>query len=226
MWKETSYLELLLLLAVILLLATLVYNGHLTTQHNRHLQKQSSHIPIVRTKEVVILEHYTYLQSEFIPNAFGVKNNYTLSPISQFLFSKSKVWKSNPFIMDPYFLILVQYSVLEAAKKYGIDVELVYAIIHKESCFYPYDISSKDCYGLMQINYPIWKDVLGLSSEIELFDIHKNIMCGTRILNIYIKKNNSLVNALQAYFGYSKYSYTYAKNVLALYKMYKKINNR
>ncbi|MGX9419269.1 membrane-bound lytic murein transglycosylase MltC [Vibrio sp. WJH972] len=91
----------------------------------------------------------------------------------------------------------VQYadSINRAAKKYGIDADLIYAIIKTESSFNPYAVSWANAYGLMQVvPKTAGRDVFekikkrkGQPSPAYLYNPENNIDAGTAYF--YILKN-------------------------------------
>ncbi len=93
-----------------------------------------------------------------------------------------------------------QYAkyISEAAKRYSISEELIYAIIKTESSFNPYAVSRSNAYGLMQIiPSTAGRDVFRLiknrtddPSPAYLFDPERNIDMG--VAYIYLLKNRYL----------------------------------
>ncbi len=79
--------------------------------------------------------------------------------------------------------------------RYGLDANLVYAVIEQESGFHPNAISPKGAQGLMQI-MPETQRVFGLR---EPFDPVSNIATGTRYLRQLIRKFSNTQLALAAY---------------------------
>ncbi len=103
------------------------------------------------------------------------------------------------------------------AKSYGLDPQLVLAVIEVESNFERFAISSVGARGLMQI-MPFWKDVIG-KPEDNLMDIETNIRYGCAILSIYIKREKkNITNALARYNG----SYGRMKYPMKVYKALRK----
>ena len=76
-------------------------------------------------------------------------------------------------------------TVYTMAAKYKIRPELVMSIIHRESYFSTTAFSNAGAVGLMQVNYPVWKDELNLT-EISVMDITINIDAGCYILRQYL----------------------------------------
>jgi Transglycosylase SLT domain len=77
---------------------------------------------------------------------------------------------------------------------------LVMAVIHVESRFDRYAVSSAGAVGLMQV-MPFWPTQLGMQRN-ELIRIPQNIRMGCAILRFYLRKeNNSVTRALARYNG-------------------------
>lgn len=75
-------------------------------------------------------------------------------------------------------------AVLDASKSYSLSPAIILAVIDTESTFIPWAVSAAGCIGLMQLNPAVWE----LSETEDYYDIHTNIMEGTRILKYYINK--------------------------------------
>lgn len=92
----------------------------------------------------------------------------------------------------------IEDAVRKASEKYGIDENLIKAVIKTESNFNPNAVSSVGAKGLMQIMPANYKH-LGISNP---FDIYQNIDGGTKLLREYLDKYNGDVEmALMAYNG-------------------------
>lgn len=90
----------------------------------------------------------------------------------------------------------IYYEALRA----GLDPQLVLGLIHVESGFRPYAISSVGARGLMQV-MPFWQQVIG-STEHSLFDVYTNLRYGCTILRHYIDiEQGDLFRALGRYNG-------------------------
>lgn len=91
-------------------------------------------------------------------------------------------------------------SVHREAKRAELQPELVLALIHVESLFSKYAISSAGARGLMQV-MPFWKDEIGRPED-NMFDIDTNLRYGCTILRFYLnKENGNLTRALARYNG-------------------------
>lgn len=92
----------------------------------------------------------------------------------------------------------IEDAVKKASKKYGLDENLIKAVIKTESNFNPRVVSSAGAKGLMQI-MPANFNHLGVTNP---FDIYQNVDAGTKLLKEYINKYNGDVEmGLMAYNG-------------------------
>ena len=116
------------------------------------------------------------------------------------------------------------------AKKYGVDPNLIKAMIKKESGFDPNAVSKKGAQGLMQLMPGTAKD-MGVTDP---SDPRQNIEGGTKYIKQQLDKYDSLEEALAAYNagprrvdeygGVPPFSETqkYIKDVSKYYKEYSK----
>ena len=86
-------------------------------------------------------------------------------------------------------------AVDEASRKYGVDKELILAIIKQESNFDPKAVSYVGACGLMQLMPETAKE-LGVSDP---FDIRQNIMGGTKYIKQLLDQFKDIKLALAAY---------------------------
>lgn len=92
----------------------------------------------------------------------------------------------------------IEDAVKKASKKYGVDANLIKAVIKTESNFNPNVVSRAGAKGLMQIMPSNFKN-LGINNP---FDIYQNVDGGTKLLKQYIDKyNGDIQMALMAYNG-------------------------
>jgi soluble lytic murein transglycosylase-like protein len=98
-------------------------------------------------------------------------------------------------IVPPEITDIIGKAAIEASRDHNVPVELILAVIEKESSFNPYSISKDDCRGLMQINRKWWPMPVS-----EAHSIYGGIWHGTRILKIYLDRNNG--NVKKALYGY------------------------
>jgi len=123
-----------------------------------------------------------------------------------------------------------EYLIKRYAKKYGVDTALIKAIIHAESDFNPYAVSSKGAQGLMQIMPGTARDL----SVQDVFDPEDNIRAGVQYLKMLLKKfkgnlplslaaYNAGPNLVNQYGKIPPYRETkdYIKKVLTYYRLYR-----
>ena len=113
-----------------------------------------------------------------VPDFTKTKNNMKFS-------FEGTYTNCNPYL--PY--------IQSAATKYGIDPNLLLAIIYQESSCKP-SASSSSSYGIMQINTGVWAGKYGLSSDVstaktQLMDASTNINIGAQILKGYYDQYGS-----------------------------------
>lgn len=129
--------------------------------------------------------------------------------------------KAAPYIKD---------IVNRASRAYGVDPDLVMAVMKVESNFNPHTISPKGAIGLMQL-MPDTAQEMGVSDP---FDVEENVMGGVKYLRYLSEKykgNLELVlaaynagpGAVDRYGGIPPYKETqdYVKRVLSIYKKLK-----
>ena len=94
------------------------------------------------------------------------------------------------------FLATVHYEATRA----GLDPQLVLGVIHHESNFRKYAISSADARGYMQV-MPFWLRLIGTTDQ-NLFQLRTNLRYGCTILRHYLDvENGDLYRALGRYNG-------------------------
>ena len=100
----------------------------------------------------------------------------------------------------PAFRIELLKNVHYEARRAGLPPELVLSVIHVESNFNPYAISSAGARGLMQV-MPFWMKEIGKPGD-SLFRVQTNLRYGCTILKYYLaKERGNLVHALARYNG-------------------------
>ena len=89
-------------------------------------------------------------------------------------------------------------------------------LIEVESAFRPYVVSHAGAYGLMQVNYKVWKNEYNIDYS-KICDIEYNVELGIKILKRYMKKSNgNILRALHLYNnGYLHNNHKYKYKVLA-----------
>jgi soluble lytic murein transglycosylase-like protein len=93
-------------------------------------------------------------------------------------------------------LATVHYEATRAA----LEPDLVLAVIHHESAFRKYAVSSADARGYMQV-MPFWTRLIGTSQQ-NLFHLRTNLRYGCTILRHYLGlENGDLYRALGRYNG-------------------------
>lgn len=89
------------------------------------------------------------------------------------------------------------------SQEYGVEENLVYAIIKAESNFRPNAISASNAQGLMQLMYSTAEEVANKSgielTESNILEPETNIKLGTKYIATLLEKYNSVEVALAAY---------------------------
>lgn len=88
-----------------------------------------------------------------------------------------------------------QRIIRAAAKRYGIDADLIHCVVAVESNFNPKAVSPKNARGLMQL-MPQTAAQYGVK---DIFDPEENVNAGTRYLKELLGKYRNLTLALAAY---------------------------
>lgn len=107
-------------------------------------------------------------------------------------------------------------SVFAQSRKHGFNPYLVMAVIFVESRFNRRAVSRAGAYGLMQVNYPVWKDELNIDRR-KLTQIDYNIELGLTILKGYLRETGGdIIKALVLYNnGYKYANLGYSEKVIA-----------
>ncbi|MCK5221014.1 MAG: transglycosylase SLT domain-containing protein [Candidatus Aminicenantes bacterium] len=102
--------------------------------------------------------------------------------------------------------------VFRKSQEHGVDPNLIMGLIEIESNFKRFAVSSAGAYGLMQINYKVWKNEFEINSE-RIFEIEYNINIGIQILKRYLKvAKGDIMRALHLYnngYLYNNEAYKY-----------------
>ena len=92
-------------------------------------------------------------------------------------------------------------AVHHEATRAGLDPQLMLAVMHVESAFRKYAISSAGARGLMQV-MPFWTNEIGDGDARKLFQLRANLRYGAVILRHYLDiENGDLHRALARYNG-------------------------
>lgn len=107
-------------------------------------------------------------------------------------------------------------SVFIQSRKFGFNPYLIMAVIYVESNFNRHAVSKAGAYGLMQVNYAVWKDELKIDFK-KLTQVDYNIELGLTILKSYLHETSGdMLQALILYNnGYQLASNSYFEKVIA-----------
>lgn len=118
----------------------------------------------------------------------------------------------------------LQLHIFNTCEKYGIEPELVFGVIQKESTFRPNAMGDEGCsYGLMQVQKRCHEERMARLGCTNLLDPYQNITVGVDYLAELISTGNSIEWVLMAYNGGPGYANrnasrgvvsTYARTVL------------
>jgi len=105
---------------------------------------------------------------------------------------------------SPVFSHIVE-TVFRKSREFRFDPYLVMALIQVESGFDPHALSKSGACGLMQVNYPVWKNELDIDLR-KIFKVEYNIELGLKILSRYYREaEGNMVAALYLYNNGYKY---------------------
>ncbi|MGE6791998.1 transglycosylase SLT domain-containing protein [Pseudomonas guineae] len=108
------------------------------------------------------------------------------------------------------------------ASKAGLRPDLVIALIHAESHFDRFAISSVGAQGMMQV-MPFWKAELGRPQD-NLTDNATNLRYGCTILSFYLRKENGDLNRALARYNGSLGKHTYSAKVVGFWQDFWYVN--
>tara|TARA_R110001592_G_scaffold175466_5_gene414691 strand:- start:13890 stop:14480 length:591 start_codon:yes stop_codon:yes gene_type:complete len=122
------------------------------------------------------------------------------------------------YIKNPQQRLSLLKKIHAEARRAEIEPELVISLIHVESGFQRFAISSVGAQGLMQV-MPFWKNEIGRPDD-NLTDIETNLRYGCTILKHYInREKGNLIRALGRYNG-SLGKFKYPEKVLRFWEKY------
>ena len=123
-----------------------------------------------------------------------------------------------------------QAYLLEVAKEYNVDPELVLAVIEVESSFREEVISITNDYGLMGINVCNHEEMRKKFGVTDFLEPKQNILCGVHILSSHLKYTGDTEKALMCYncgrrgarrlWRKGIYSTRYSRKVMKAYEKY------
>ena len=122
------------------------------------------------------------------------------------------------YMPDPEERLTLLKQVHHEASKAGLKPELVMALIHVESRFNRFAISSVGAQGMMQV-MTFWKAELGREQD-NLTDNATNLRYGCTILSYYLKKEKGDLNRALARYNGSLGRTTYSGKVVGYWQDY------
>lgn len=105
------------------------------------------------------------------------------------------------FLSKLNYPLIYEDQVSKSSLEYKLDKYLIYAVIKRESGFYPYAKSKKEAKGLMQISDMTWKWAFDELKTIDMnpFIVKENIDVGSWYLSKLIHQYDNIQIALLAY---------------------------
>jgi len=104
------------------------------------------------------------------------------------------------YVPNPDERLRILRLVHQESFRFNLKPEMVLAVMHVESMFDRYAISSVGAQGLMQV-MPFWREEIGKSGD-NLTDIATNIRYGCAILSAYLQREKGdMIRALARYNG-------------------------
>lgn len=177
------------------------------------------------------------LGSDNLDNILDLLNNNESSVNKNILRAELALSKSKAYIPTEQteLMSMINSAIESASQRYGVDKDLIRAVIKQESAFDPRSISSAGAQGLMQL-MPGTADSLNVSDP---FDIVQNINGGTQYLkdqltrfdgnlSLALAAYNAGPNAVDKYEGIPPYNETqnYVQRVNEYYNQYKMLTGR
>lgn len=115
-------------------------------------------------------------------------------------------FKANVFEKQDPHLSRITESVFKKSTQYGFQPELILGMMKVESGYNPRAVSHRGAYGLMQVNFSVWKNELDIDKR-KIFEIDYNIDLGLQILKrYYLESKGNLQRALHLYNNGYKYN--------------------
>jgi soluble lytic murein transglycosylase-like protein len=122
----------------------------------------------------------------------------------------SLTFKADVFQQREPQLFKIIESVYKKSSQYGFEPELIWGVMKVESGYNPRAVSHRGAYGLMQVNFSVWKDELAIDKK-RIFEIDYNIDLGLKILKrYYLESDGDIKRALHLYnngYKYNNFSY-------------------
>ena len=106
----------------------------------------------------------------------------------------------------------IAQAIKKESARTGIPENVLLAIAHKESTFYPNAKSNKGAYGVMQVRRSVHTERMRRLNATDLNNIEQNVKVGANILQEYLQRSNG--NMHKALTRYSGGSSSYANRVL------------
>ena len=122
------------------------------------------------------------------------------------------------YIKDPHQRMKILRIAHKEARRMDLRPELVLSVMHVESLFDQYAVSSAGAQGLMQV-MPFWKKEIG-TTEDNLTDIATNIRYGCTILKAYLKRERGNERKALARYNGSTGKNWYPERVFNAWKKY------
>lgn len=122
------------------------------------------------------------------------------------------------YVKDPNERLTLLRLIHQEAHKAKLKPEIVLAVIHAESGFDRFAISSVGAQGLMQV-MPFWKEELGRPED-NLTDNATNLRYGCTILSYYLKRENSNLSRALARYNGSLGQHRYPAKVIGFWHDY------